>query len=260
MRQLLIRNFNAKKDGIATGEITAFLHCLNPQPPEGYEYRGQSNGRELFTDGDGSYFLAKAIFYPGETMYIRETYAERNENGEMSYIYQADVSENDTFLQWRASTQMPIEAARMFLEVMRTEIIRLNDISRDAAKATGARGRNPQQQAREQWDRELTQAIIQERSETNPWVQVVYFRTIPRPADFPPRVRSRRAFDGFNIYTVKDTETGETVASGNAKECALAMGYKSERDFYKLIGRIRDGKCKNYTYQGTKHLDQQDED
>lgn len=259
MRQLILRNFSDKKDGIMSGKITAFLHYLKPQPPEGYEYRGKFNDKEIFSDGDGAYFVPKGVFRPGEVVYIREGYRfYLDEKGKMVFIYLADDEEKDPSLNWKPGSYMPIEAARIFLELTRTEIMRLNDLSEEAARATGAEGNNPQQQAIEQWDSDLNRNQGRMRAKFNPWIQVVYFHTIPRPEGLPEGLE--RVLDIFTRYNyiIRDAKTGEIVAEGDSKTCASIMGYSDDASFRALVKRIRDGKCTKYTFVRVKLRDSEE--
>lgn len=261
MRQLMLRNFPGKKDGIMGGKITAFLHWLQPQPPEGYQHLGTFAGKEMFSDGAGAYFFPKGIYRPGEVVYVREGYyLGRDEHGELVFTYQADDKENDPNAQWKPASYMPIEAARVFLEITGTEIIRFNDLSKEAARATGAKGRQPQQQAREQWDSDLSRYQGRMKSKLNPWMQVVYFRTIPRPEGLPEGVERVRDIDTYYTYIIRNAKTGELVAEGNAKVCAMTMGYSDVATFNRLVHRISNGKCKKYTCVKVKLYDRQNEE
>lgn len=249
MRHVTPRNFHEKIDGFLNGKTTAFIHFLAPQPPEGYQYCGAFNGKEMFSDGKGAYFFAKSIYTAGEVSYIREAFtAEQDENGTTSYLYMGDANASHE-IKWSPPPYMPVEAARIFLEITRTEIIRFDDLTAEAARATGATGRKPVQQARDTWDSELKRSQAHMRTENNPWVQIVYFRTIPRPERPVSVYKEDKVADyGSRIYTIRLAATGEIVAHGTAKACLQPFGYSIRASFYSLVKSIKEGKTK-YTVE-----------
>lgn len=250
MRQISLRKFTKKKkDGFLNGKITSFLHFLTPQPPEGYKYLGTFNQKEMFTDGDGAYFFAWATYKPGEIGYMRENFATTlDDKGETCYLYKADENA-PRGTKWLPASHMPIEAARIFLEITHTEIIRFDDLTADAAKATGAAGRSAVQQAKDIWDGELSRDQKHMRSGGNPWIQVVHFRTIPRPEEIVfAYTNDKISSYGCRIYTVRLADTEEIVAHGTARDCSQALGYSTTGGFYGLIKRIQSGNTK-YTIE-----------
>ena len=244
MRQLILRNFPSKKDRIVNGEITAFLHYLNPQPPEGYFYCGDANRKEMFTNGDGSYFFTKKLYHPGEIIYIREGFAESTDDqGRPCYLYRADGNAPDD-TQWKWATKMPYAAARFFLQITSTEIVRFSDLTGDAAKALGSTGKAPAQKAREEWDNEVYHKREYMKSDRDPWLQLVYFRTTTRPE---PEAAKKTKHISTRTYTVRLASTGEIVVSGTSRECAKALGCSTIGEFYDLAARILSGSEPKYT-------------
>lgn len=251
MRHMLLRAFAQKKADMDAGKISAFLHYLTPQPPEGYDYRGTINGKELFTDGQSSYFFAKSIYHPGEIIYIREEWAiDWDERGEPVYVYRADGTKMP---HWKAGSYMPVEAARVWLEVTGAEIVQFGTISRAAAKALGASGRDYRAQVRDMWDRDLRKNQGKMASDQNPWLQLVCFRMIDRPEGIPSGINDRilAHATNFNQYTFRLADSGEMVAQGTAEQCAEAMGFSGTSRIYTLLAQIRAGENTKYTAEVT---------
>lgn len=245
MRQLIIRNLSAKKEGIINGDITAFLFYLNPQPPAGYFHCGASENKEMFTDGNGSYFFVKKLYNPGDIIYLREEFVERTDDqGQTYYLYRADGNAPDV-TKWNKSTKMPYDAARIFLEVIKTQIIRFDDLTPDAAKALGATGEEPVQQAREDWDNEVYRRREYMKSDRDPWLQLAFFRTSTREAAEAVKKPPKRIVK--RTYTIRRADTGEIVAAGAAAECAKTLGCSTLDEFYDLAARILSGREPQYT-------------
>lgn len=252
-RQLIIRAFAEKMPGITAGTTTAFLVPLRPQPPEGAKFAGASplNNRVFFTYGQGAYFFPKALYQAGEAIYIREEWGIDAAPEGPEYIYKADMRQA-AHAQWKMAASMPIEAARLFLQVESTEVLRIQDIGQADAKATGAGGRGWKRGLEAQWNADLRPAEKKELAyQENPWVQIVRFRTIDRPASWPTGINQRILEYGtnYNRYTIRLTATGEVIASGTATECAEAMGYKDPKRIYSLLNQVASGKNRKYTIE-----------
>mgnify|MGYP005783613797 CR=1 FL=1 len=255
LRQYLPRKFAEKMPGIEKGTITAFLYLLNPQPPEGYDYKGRSfNGEELFHDGESGYFFPKRIYREGEIIYIREEWAiEYDEAGEPRYAYKAGWPKGKP-AQWRGASYMPIEAARFFLQAESTTICRIGEIAQEDAKALGAGGgRSWKKKLQEMWDGDLKKSEEAAFFHRNPWVQVVRFQRVERPEGIPEGINERILAHGsdYKSYIIRLAETGEVLASGTAKECAQAMGYQNIRRIYTLINHVTTGRNRKYTVEIT---------
>lgn len=90
--------------------------------------------------GYGEKFF-KLPYQPGDILYVRETWCKSLER----YLYRADYSDTEKFYQngkeieikWRPSSNMPREAARIFLKVTNVRVERLQDITEDGANVEG---------------------------------------------------------------------------------------------------------------------------
>lgn len=255
LRQILFRRFAEKAPGIEKGTTTAFLHLLNPQPPEGYDHYGKAfNGEELFTNGAGAYFFPKRIYLTGETIYVREEWAiQYDEEGEPHYVYKAGWPEGK-MAQWKAASYMPIEAARFFLQVESTSVCRISAVSQEDAKTLGAGGRSWRKNLQELWDGDLKKGEADVTFDRDPWVQVVRFQLVERPEGLPTGFNERILAHGsdYNRYTIRLAETGELIAQGTAAECAKAMGYTTSRRIYVLLNQVASGKNRKYTIETTQ--------
>jgi hypothetical protein len=96
---------------------------------------------------DGSFVLiddgtkqAARPFEPGDILYVRETWLEADDG----FHYKANATpeservRKDFGYKWRPSIHMPREAARLFLKVKNVRVGRIQDISREDAKAEGS--------------------------------------------------------------------------------------------------------------------------
>lgn len=98
----------------------------------------------------------KAPFWPGDILYVRETwgdYSECRPGGAGYYLYRADYPDGvktDTswdgvvynLPRWHPSIHMPCEAARIFLRVTNVYPQQLKDVAEVDAKAEGFGSRN----------------------------------------------------------------------------------------------------------------------
>lgn len=141
-------------------------------------------------------FDVKMPYRPGDILYVRETWAKYMEmdSAKTVWLYKADnpvkriYDDNemlcdDQRIRWCPSTQMPREAARIFLRVTDVRAERLQDITEEQAEAEGvdnypftARGAffdlwnstiKPADRAIYGWD-------------ANPWAWVIEFERISR--------------------------------------------------------------------------------
>lgn len=131
---------------------------------------------------------------PGDRLWVRETWA-RNQNQisdtcmDTSYVYRADgetrAQDNGCDLPWRPSIHMPRAISRITLEITRTRVGRLHDISEEDARAEGAAkvdfgfARECPNGLHRLGFRKIWQAINGRESwALNPWVWVVEFRRV----------------------------------------------------------------------------------
>lgn len=133
---------------------------------------------------------------PGDLLYVRETWCKGYlMNAKERYYYKAD--DNDFLCTWHPSTNMPKQAARIWLRVMDVRVERLQEITEDGAKAEGAidnRGfiHSPENEydriytAREHfakiWDSTIKKSDLDRYGwNANPWVWVIEFERCEKP-------------------------------------------------------------------------------
>ena len=79
----------------------------------------------------------KAPYQPGDILYVRETWCKGYlMNAKERYYYKAD--DNDFLCTWHPSTNMPKQAARIWLRVMDVRVERLQEITAESALTEGA--------------------------------------------------------------------------------------------------------------------------
>ena len=94
------------------------------------------------THEGGSYWDIMPRYYPGETVYVQETFAHCpvDFNDTKGIIYKADKKYNDyvcTF-EWRSPVTMPEWASRQKQRVVSVRCERLQEITEEDAKCEGA--------------------------------------------------------------------------------------------------------------------------
>lgn len=144
---------------IVTGRKTQTRRIVKPQPPvedlpDGFSWQRDARSREygLFSI-DGSlkrlgYTCGKPRYYPGDVLYVRETWAKVDKR----IVYAADGA---AVLRWRPSIHMPRQLARIFLRVTAVRVERVNEISYEDAVAEGwdlATKQHPIEWYRALWD------------------------------------------------------------------------------------------------------------
>lgn len=93
---------------------------------------------------EADFYESRAPFYPGDILYVRETWARVKFGlGEWHYEYRADSTDpkrfsNGSFAEWHPSIHMPKEATRIWLCVKDVRVERLQDMSEDDVVAEGA--------------------------------------------------------------------------------------------------------------------------
>lgn len=85
----------------------------------------------------------KALFQPGDILYVRETWRYGNGRGSSTYQYLADWTKeelkDEPLLKWHPSIHMPKEAARIWLKVTNVRVERLQDITAEQARKEGVK-------------------------------------------------------------------------------------------------------------------------
>lgn len=165
-----------KTDKLPDDDITFGYTAFTP---DGHiSVRGNYNGNY------GESFI-KLPYNPGDTLYVRETFAEKNSH----YLYRADGENAD--IRWKPSLHMPRDAARIFLRVAAINIEPLQKITGRAClregvdngasnPAMGERWENMQKQAyAELWDTTVPKNEIEKFGwAANPFVWVIKFERI----------------------------------------------------------------------------------
>lgn len=133
---------------ILDGRKTCTRRLVKPQPDEKHTYplgfvtdstEKKKVGRFGFgiDEYGGSIQYEKPPYQPGDILYVRETWCKGYlMNAKERYYYKAD--DNDFLCTWHPSTNMPKQAARIWLRVMDVRVERLQDVTEDGAKAEGA--------------------------------------------------------------------------------------------------------------------------
>lgn len=186
---------------ILDGRKTCTRRLVKPQPDEKHTYplgfvtdstEKKKVGRFGFgiDEYGGSIQYEKPPYQPGDILYVRETWCKGYlMNAKERYYYKAD--DNDFLCTWHPSTNMPKQAARIWLRVMDVRVERLQDVTEDGAKAEGAidnRGfiHSPENEydrihtARDHfikiWNSTIKKSDIDRFGwDANPWVWVIEF-------------------------------------------------------------------------------------
>lgn len=146
-------------------------------------------------------------YLPGDTLYVRETFACDGFDGEeYVYVYRADVDECDRLVwgdieenewapssdyHWHPSIHMPKEAARIFLRVTDLRVERLQEITEIEARSEGA---EMIQIARELWSyrkgfEKIWNSTLKHMDHirygwaANPWVWVIKYERCEKPEE-----------------------------------------------------------------------------
>lgn len=143
---------------------------------------------------------------PGDILYVRETWLKRRSG---KYIYRADFITdewNEWNGCWHPSIHMPKEAARIWLKVTDVRVERLQDITKEQARAEGCDGRCecPSsgtdgslscatrdfsiEKFETAWDSTIKKSDIDRYGwDANPWVWVIEFERCEKPDRFERR-------------------------------------------------------------------------
>lgn len=160
--------------------------------------KGYISCRGTFADGYGEKFF-KLPCEPGDILYVRETwhkYTKRIGKGESCrlaefYGYKASVANSeDAEEPWRPSTQMPKEAARIWLKVTDVRVERLHDITSEQIGREGVEVEYPHVLNGEEkryafstlWNSTVKKSDLDRYGwNANPWVWVIKFERCEKP-------------------------------------------------------------------------------
>jgi hypothetical protein len=136
---------------------------------------------------------------PGDRLWVKEawqhedTCCDDHRCGQPTHIYhKATEVAPDTFASWRPSIHMPRWASRIDLEVTGVRVERLQEISREDARAEGVEPRIPGQLTAASLDeylyafRDVWDSLNGKRGsgwDADPWVWVIEFRVLTPPRD-----------------------------------------------------------------------------
>lgn len=153
---------------------------MSPDPDNRYAW---DESRELPDLGPHDRRVYYPRYYPGDILYVRETWAE----GEGGYVFKADPvpAYPHSFVdRWYPSIHMPKEAARIFLRVTDVRVERLQNISRESAIAEGCNGAIPILEFKRIWNSTLKHMDhIRYGWAANPWVWVYSFERCEKPEE-----------------------------------------------------------------------------
>lgn len=127
---------------ILDGRKTQTRRIIKPQPTNP---RWNNVGWLGWDDGHG--YRMRPPCELGDILWVRETWNHVKFGlGDWHYEYRADYDDpskwsNRSFAQWRPSIHMPREAARIFLRVTDVRVERLQEITKEQARAEGCDGR-----------------------------------------------------------------------------------------------------------------------
>lgn len=154
---------------------------MSPDPDNRYAW---DESRELPDLGPHDRRVYYPRYYPGDILYVRETWAE----WEGGYVFNADPVPAYPHLfvdRWYPSIHMPKEAARIFLRVTDVRVERLQNISRESAIAEGCNGAIPILEFKRIWNSTLKHMDhIRYGWAANPWVWVYSFERCEKPEEW----------------------------------------------------------------------------
>ena len=160
--------------------------------------KGYISCRGTFADGYGEKFF-KLPCEPGDILYVRETwhkYTKRIGKGESCrlaefYGYKASVANSeDAEEPWRPSTQMPKEAARIWLKVTDVRVERLQEITSEQIYREGVEVEYPHVLNGEEkryafstlWNSTIKKSDLDRYGwNASPWVWVIEFERCVKP-------------------------------------------------------------------------------
>lgn len=187
---------------ILDGRKTCTRRLVKPQPDEKHTYplgfvtdstEKKKVGRFGFgiDEYGGSIQYEKPPYQPGDILYVRETWCKGYlMNAKERYYYKAD--DNDFLCTWHPSTNMPKQAARIWLRVMDVRVERLQEITAESALTEGAdkyihaNGTLNEDQTITSfigiWNSTIKKSDIDRFGwDANPWVWVIEFERCEKP-------------------------------------------------------------------------------
>jgi hypothetical protein len=183
--------------------------------PDTYKYLGRNHQHHqlhLFGLKAGEGILEKKLIEcpygkPGDILWVRETfYRCIDSTKNVRYLYRSNYfNDIEVSVRWKPSIHMPKEACRLFLRITNIRCERLQDISEDDAKAEGVDRYNfktcdqvlykdysPPEDC-DLWQFHAKGSFFslwhkingKESLSANPWVWVIEFERIDKPANWP---------------------------------------------------------------------------
>lgn len=142
--------------------------------------------------GSNNIPAAKAPYRPGDILWVRETWnclpiPEPLRGTSKTYWYKADGAEPRD--KWRSPYHMPMEAARIFLRVTGVRVERLRDMVLGDVLMEGITEADTYESTWDRWHQTWNSTIKPKDLgsygwEANPWVWVISFERIEKPADW----------------------------------------------------------------------------
>lgn len=168
------------------GRKTVTRRVIKPQP-EGQPVRmGKDSCWPGFFAILGTEKVISPPCRPGNILWVRETWS-RLETG--PYLYKADNENPSSYLGWRPSIHMPREASRIFLRVTGVRVERLRDMVLGDVLMEGITEADTYESTWDRWHQAWNSTIEPKDLgsygwEANPWVWVISFERIEKPADW----------------------------------------------------------------------------
>lgn len=172
---------------ILEGRKTQTRRIIKPQPKDDLSFLGWklpeyvqvAFGRGVKTDSFHKFPFGQV----GDVLWVRETFRPKSHSfpiGEhFEYKATAEVDGNPTDEPWKPSIFMPKDATRIWLKITGVRVERLQDISKEDAKAEGIFAESAKECFQTLW-----QSINGEGSwNDNPWVWVIEFERIEKPIE-----------------------------------------------------------------------------
>lgn len=144
-KTLTRRVVKSEKVDIFTEDIKFGYTTFTPEQHISVRGKWYDNGEARY----GESFVKCPYGQPGDTLYVRETWQHTRWALNMSltdensgYIYKAsengrDWEQNDENWKWKPGIHLPKEGSRIWLEITDVRVERLQDISKEDAKAEG---------------------------------------------------------------------------------------------------------------------------
>lgn len=142
--------------------------------------------------GSNNIPAAKAPYRPGDILWVRETWnclpiPEPLRGTSKTYWYKAEGAEPRD--KWRSPYHMPLEAARIFLRVTGVRVERLRDMVLGDVLMEGITEADTYESTWDRWHQTWNSTIKPKDLgsygwEANPWVWVISFERIEKPADW----------------------------------------------------------------------------